>query len=360
MTDRRDDMFRVKPRPPKGAGRGDGTQLSVASCDGDGQGGRPAQRQAWSGSRPRCQARSRLGRRATDGHEPGTARTPRGRQDPPGRVQASGIAVGGDSSALHRPRGYWSGWPTGQAYGTDTDAADVKAFEERSHSDRHQFRFIVAPEDGIELHDLRGFTRHLMQRMERDLGTRLEWIAVDHWDTDNPHTHVVLRGKDQTGEDLVIGREYISHGMRKRASELATAWLGPRTDLEIHASLRRDVDQERWTGLDRELHARAKDGCPHAGADPRGMGDLRRRALLIGRLQRLQSMGLARQLEPGAWELRPDAQNVLQRLGERRDIIRTMQRAFGAGAPRICHGERCLARPGRRSHRGQGSGRRAS
>ena len=114
----------------------------------------------------------------------------------------------------------------GQAYGTDSDSIDVKAFEERSHGDRHQFRFIVAPEDGIELHDLRGFTRHLMQRMERDLGTRLEWIAVDHWDTDNPHTHVVLRGKDQTGENLVIGREYISHGMRKRASELATAMAG--------------------------------------------------------------------------------------------------------------------------------------
>ena len=80
----------------------------------------------------------------------------------------------------------------------------------------------MAPEDAVELEDLRDFTRHLIGQMERDLGTRLEWVAVDHWDTDNPHTHVVLRGKDQTGENLVIGREYISRGMRIRAGELAT------------------------------------------------------------------------------------------------------------------------------------------
>jgi len=217
-----------------------------------------------------------------------------------------------------------------KAYCAENDVADVKAFEDRGRDDRHQFRFIVAPEDGLDLSDLCDFTRQLMQRMEGDLGTRLEWIAVDHWDTDNPHTHVVLRGKDQTGENLVIGREYISHGMRKRARELATDWLGPRTDLEIEASLRRDVDQERWTGLDRKLHARVKEGMVRMAADADSVEDLRHRALLIGRLQHLQSMGLARQFEPGGWELRQDAQIVLQRLGQRRDIIRTMQRAFGS------------------------------
>ena len=143
----------------------------------------------------------------------------------------------------------------GQAYSAETDAADVDAFEERSRGDRHQFRFIVSPEDAVELEDLRDFARHLMGQMERDLGTRLEWVAVDHWDTDNPHTHVVLRGKDQAGENLVIGREYISRGMRIRAGELATSWLGPRTDREIQASLHREVDQDRFTGTGSEASA---------------------------------------------------------------------------------------------------------
>ena len=83
------------------------------------------------------------------------------------------------------------GQPT-QPYGPDTDVADRHEFAAAGREDRHQFRFIVAPEDGVVLTDLRAFTRELMATMERDLGTKLEWIAVDHWDTDNPHTHVVL------------------------------------------------------------------------------------------------------------------------------------------------------------------------
>ena len=230
----------------------------------------------------------------------------------------------------------------GQAYSADSDAADVKSFEERSHGDRHQFRFIVAPEDAVELEDLRDFTRHLMGQMERDFGMRLEWVAVDHWDTDNPHTHVVLRGKDQAGENLVIGREYISRGMRVRASELATEWLGPRTEREIQASLQRDVSQERLTGLDRKLRELAHDtGVIDLAVSAQSVGWLRQRALLAGRLQHLQTLGLARELDTGRWQLRQDAEAVLRGLGERDDIIRTMQRALGnerrelafAGAP---------------------------
>jgi type IV secretory pathway VirD2 relaxase len=95
-----------------------------------------------------------------------------------------------------------------------------------------------------------------MRRMERDLGTELEWAAVEHWDTDNPHVHIVLRGRDDQGRDLVIARDYIARGMRERASELATEWLGPRTEREIAASLRREIEQPRWTRLDHALQDR--------------------------------------------------------------------------------------------------------
>ena len=126
-------------------------------------------------------------------------------------------------------------------------------FEARVEPDRHEFRFIVSPEDAAEIGDLGGYTRELMGRMEADLGTRLDWVAVDHWDTDNPHTHVVLRGVDATGENLVIARDYIAHGMRGRASELATDLLGPQTEREMRERMTREVDQDRWTGLDRQL-----------------------------------------------------------------------------------------------------------
>ncbi len=95
---------------------------------------------------------------------------------------------------------------------------DTAAFEERGREDRHQFCFIVSPEDAEQLDDLRTYTRHLMARMEADVGTWLEWVAVDHWNKDNPHTHVVLRGTNDTGKDLIISRDYIAEGMRHRAS----------------------------------------------------------------------------------------------------------------------------------------------
>jgi hypothetical protein len=40
-------------------------------------------------------------------------------------------------------------------YGPQTDAADLDAFKERCADDRHHFRFILSPEDGAELEDLR-------------------------------------------------------------------------------------------------------------------------------------------------------------------------------------------------------------
>ncbi|MGF6975546.1 type IV secretory pathway VirD2 relaxase [Paraburkholderia sp. JPY465] len=215
----------------------------------------------------------------------------------------------------------------GHAYGPTTDDADLDAFKERGADDRHQFRFIVSPEDAEELDDLRTYTRHLMARMEADLGTRLEWIAVDHWNTDNPHTHVVLRGKDETGKDLIISRDYIAEGMRRRASELATEWLGPRTELEMQHARQREVDQERWTGLDRALQREAVDGLvlPERLAEPRLQ---RQRQMLIGRLQHLQRMGLATEQQPGTWAIHADAETTLRAMGERGDIIRTMQRAM--------------------------------
>jgi len=216
----------------------------------------------------------------------------------------------------------------GHAYGPTTDDADLEAFKERGEGDRHQFRFIVSPEDAEQLDDLRTYTRHLMARMEADLSTRLEWVAVDHWNTDNPHTHVVLRGKDDIGKDLIISRDYIAEGMRRRASELATEWLGPRTELEMQRAMLREVEQERWTGLDRRLQREAgDDGLVHVErfAEPQLQ---RQRQMLIGRLQRLQRMGLATEQEPGTWAIHADAESTLRAMGERGDIIRTMQRAM--------------------------------
>ena len=115
----------------------------------------------------------------------------------------------------------------GRAYSALENEADGHAFIERGREDRHQFRLIVAPEDSIEMGDLRGFTRDLMRQMEQDLGTQLDWIAVDHHNTGHPHTHIIVRGVLDDGRILNIAGDYIAHGVRHRASELVTRELGP-------------------------------------------------------------------------------------------------------------------------------------
>lgn len=116
--------------------------------------------------------------------------------------------------------------------------------------DRRHFRIILSAENGGRLGDLTSFTREVMARAEAALGERLEWFAANHFDTDNPHTHIVLRGRRPDGRDLVIPREFVQHGFRNAARDVATARLGPRTrDDERHA-LQRETLAHRPTRLD--------------------------------------------------------------------------------------------------------------
>jgi type IV secretory pathway VirD2 relaxase len=213
-----------------------------------------------------------------------------------------------------------------------SEAVDERVFAERCEDDRHHFRFIVSPEEAAEMTDLRAFTRELMADAERDLGTRLDWIAVDHWNTDNPHIHVLVRGRSDDGQDLVISRDYISRGFRARAEERMTLELGPRSEQEIQSALGREVEAERWTGLDRALRNSADEGAGIADLRPSVReSDPELRRLMVGRVAKLERLGLAEQVEPGCWTLKPRLEETLRELSVRGDIIKTMHRAMSAG-----------------------------
>lgn len=213
-------------------------------------------------------------------------------------------------------------------FGPETDEMDGRAFADRCQDDRHHFRFIVSPEDAVDMADLKSFARDLMGRMEKDLGTKLDWAGVDHWNTDNPHVHIILRGRTDDGQDLVISRDYIKEGMRARAADLVTQELGPRTDLDIHRNLKRQVDAERWTQLDRQLVRDARDtGVIDLAPDPKAQPD-EYHALKVGRLRKLETLGLAEQVGPGQWMIDEKAEASLRELGERGDIIKRMHRAL--------------------------------
>ena len=210
-----------------------------------------------------------------------------------------------------------------------TDHADDLAFAERSKDDRHHFRFIVSPEDAGEMTDLRAFTRDLAKQMEADLGSRLDWVAADHWNTDNPHIHLLVRGVDDAGADLVISRDYISRGLRSRAEELVSIELGPRPEHEIRNALEKEITAERWTRLDVEIRISADDtGYIDLRPEASGAAGDEARRLLIGRVQHLEKMGLATPAGPGEWMVGLEAERSLRELGMRGDIIKTMHRAF--------------------------------
>jgi type IV secretory pathway VirD2 relaxase len=331
MASRDDDRFRVKPSAPKG-GVGDGSgqrsqrfvsqvlkQVSKSGAKASGVGGvRPA---------------STFGRGRVAAGRAGQALAVTARRV----VIKSRYVVlkkaGAKSVSTHlryiERDGVTRDGQRGQAYGAETDTADLKAFEERGKGDRHQFRFIVSVEDAGELEDLRGYTREFMQRMTTDLETRLDWVAVDHWDTDNPHTHIVLRGRAGKGrgkgQDLVIAPDYMAHGMRMRASELATEWLGPRTELEIRQGLLREVEQERLTSLDRALLRQATADIVDLTQQP---PDRLRQTLLRFRLQRLEAMELVKRVDANRWTLSPNMEQTLTAMGERGDILRAMYKAL--------------------------------
>lgn len=215
----------------------------------------------------------------------------------------------------------------GGLYDRDGREVDIKAFEAGGKDDRHQFRIIVSPEDSTRMSDLSGFTRDLMSEMKKDLGTKLEWVAADHYDTGQPHTHIVVRGKREDGTDLVMSKDYVSRGIRMRAQELVEIELGPVPQIEGRERFARMVRQHRLTALDRQMMRGASDGVIDVSA-PARRGQVWRRQLERARLKYLEGMGLADGLGKGRWQLSSGAPETLKRMGERGDIIKTMHRAM--------------------------------
>ena len=215
----------------------------------------------------------------------------------------------------------------GILYGPERDVVDGNAFLEEGKNDGHQFRIILSPEEAGELSDLNAFTRDVMAAAEKDLGTKLDWVAVNHHDTDHPHVHVVLRGKGDDGKDLVIARNYITHGFRKRAEELATLELGPRRDIDIARSRYLEAQKDRFTSIDRELQDRAEDGVIRL-SKPQTTYDRFQKRLMLARLRTLQKLNLATR-EDGEWRLSSELEPTLKELGRRGDIIRSMGAALG-------------------------------
>ncbi len=175
------------------------------------------------------------------------------------------------------------------------------------------WKFVVSPEHGARL-DLRAHTRALVEQLERDLGTRVEWAAVEHHNTDHPHVHLVVRGRAEE-RPLEIAFSYLSGGLAARSRELATLVLGFRSGREHLAARDHEVERERFTGIDRELLRRADDRGrvtdeePRAGTRSRDVARLQE----LRRLHFLEGLGLATKVGARVWQLLPTLESALRR-----------------------------------------------
>ena len=215
--------------------------------------------------------------------------------------------------------------------GVDEDGGKGKLFGENEQFDRdvladeiggekRQFRFIVSPEDAEQL-DLKTYTRDLMKQVESDLGRELHWGAVCHYNTENPHVHIVVRGIDKRGAEVTIPRDYLITDMRSRASEIATRELGLRSELDVRAAKAREITQLRVTSLDREISHKQDGNLVDLNRE--GVGKLQK-IRLAERLKYLSTIGVAEHVKDYSWKVADDWKDRLvkqQRFGEKMKAI---------------------------------------
>jgi hypothetical protein len=219
----------------------------------------------------------------------------------------------------------------GRLYGPD-DEFSADEFRERIPGEPRQFRFIVSPQDGARV-DLTEVARQLMCQVEKDTGRRLIWAAVNHYNTDNPHVHIVVRGVDRDGDEFRIDRGYLAHGMRWRAQEILTRELGRRSEKDLSMDWAVDVGREAFTEVDRVI---AEHSSPDGSvalvrilAAPE-----RERLACLDRLQALEEMQLATQGSAGVWRLADGWKGFLVQRGEDRDARSRLQALVGDEASR--------------------------
>lgn len=240
--------------------------------------------------------------------------------------QTPGGALGAHIGYLQRDGVTREGAP-GRLFDAVADTADGTDFAARAADDRHHFRFIISPEDAAALDDLHDYARDLMRGVEADLGTPLDWVGVDHWNTARPHLHIVIRGRLPDGQDLVISRDYISRGVRERAEALVELELGPPGRRDRDAALEREVGAVRWTRLDQRLDRLAdgervldlgRQSAQRSAAD---------RNPLIRRARTLTRLGLAEPAGPGRWRLTPGLRGRLEDLARSTEIAGRLEKA---------------------------------
>jgi type IV secretory pathway VirD2 relaxase len=224
----------------------------------------------------------------------------------------------------------------GVGFGCDEQAINIASRLEnwQRSGDERVWKLIISPEFGDRA-DLRRLTSDLIERMEKDLDTDLDWIAVEHHNTEHPHAHVVVRGVRSDGAALRMSRDYIQQGIRNAAEHLCTRQLGYRTELDAAEAERREISESRFTSLDRRIMREASNSSADFGPEyfevvrnptEAGLSEMARLRTQheASRLAVLHGMGLAESTGGASWLVRRDCEQVLRAMQRSADRQKTL------------------------------------
>ncbi len=116
--------------------------------------------------------------------------------------------------------------------GTINTEEAMRRLDEHQHGRYLVHTLLLSPPQEERPEDLREMTRHIVAELEKDKGCRMEWMAVEHHNTEHPHVHLVVCGGAYTehGESVGVrfdkpdvervkqlGRDYCREAARERA-----------------------------------------------------------------------------------------------------------------------------------------------
>jgi type IV secretory pathway VirD2 relaxase len=225
----------------------------------------------------------------------------------------------------------------------DIPRADVLERVKEWENDPRVWKFSVSPENSAEL-DMKEHTKKFMLSLEKQIGRKLEWYAVEHTNTDNGHTHLLVRGVDRKNKQYMLAPGLV-YKLHELSAEIATQDLGYRTEREVIGAREKSIHAERFTELDRELIKLADKEQREVdlsqfeterarGHTVEGTRDIQRQ--YFARLKVLQTMGLAERVPDNEvpkgkptgylWRLSPAMEPALRQYQLTHDIAKRLHR----------------------------------
>jgi len=189
---------------------------------------------------------------------------------------------------------------------------------EKIEGENHVFRLILSPENGKDIHDMQQYTRNFMHEVNKERSADLQWFATVHYNTANPHSHIVIRGIDARRQEVKLDRTFISLEARQIASKLATMELGYRKQNDINAQVSRELVSDRFTSIDRRIYIYS--------SSEKTLRAVPRDELEKERLEYLSAkLNLAHKIKgTDSYQLDPHWKKTLEYNGRQQDIIKTI------------------------------------